>query len=305
MSGRLKLKLFVFAIALLLGLAIPLIGTNNSSILLAFGALVGIVMGLVAAAAVDRPEALSKQLARAIEEGGLTMAYQPIVTLDANHTVVGVEPLLRWTTEMGDEISPPHFIGMAKALGLSAKLNQCAIDMMLNDLKPVLTSDREICVTLNLEPESFSDFVKRDALTQKITQAGIPLHRIAIEITEIAASDRQIRPTIWDMKQRGFSIVIDDFGNGSGDSEYLSSLNPDMVKLNYRLVSLSGNGGPIASLVAELVRLAKKCNARVGMVGIDSDDTARRANALGADLGQGFYWHKPMPAAEFLKILSP
>jgi len=303
MSGRLKLKLLVFVIAFLLGLAAPLIGTNNPNMLLAFGAMIGIIMGLIAAMAVERPEPLTKQFTRAIQEGGLSMAYQPIVTLDANHTVIGAEPLLRWTTEVGDAISPGDFLPMAKALGLTATLNQRVIDMVLSDLKPALTGDREICVTLNLEPEEFADLTKREALARKVTEAGIPPHRIAIEVNEVDASDRQIRPAVWDMKQRGFRISIDDFGIGGGDSEYLSSLNPDMVKLNRRFVSLSGNGGPVAGLVAELVRLAKKCNGRIVMVGIENPDVARRASALGADLGQGFYWHKPMTAKEFLDVL--
>ncbi len=160
-----------------------------------------------------------------------------------------------------------------------------------------------MCITLNLEPEEFADVTKRDALAERITAAGIPPHRIAIEVNEIDAADRQIRPAIWDMKQRGFRISIDDFGIGGGDSEYLSSLNLDLVKLNRRFVAISGNGGPVAGLVAELVRLAKKCNGRIVLVGIESPDVARRASALRADLGQGYYWHKPMTAAEFTELL--
>ncbi len=303
MSGRLKLKLLVFAIALLLGMAAPLIGSNNPHMLLGFGAVMGVILGLVAAMAVERPEPLSKQFVRAVEEGGLSMAYQPIVTLDANHTVVGAEPLLRWTTEVGDAISPADFLPMAKALGLSTRLNQRVIEMVLRDLKPVLSGEREICVTLNLEPEEFADASKREALMGRVAAAGVPPHRIAIEVNEIDAADRQLRPAIWDLKQRGFRISIDDFGIGGGDSEYLSSLNPDLVKLNRRFVSLSGNGGPVSGLVAELVRLAKKCNGRIVMVGIENADVARRASALGADLGQGSHWHKPMPAKDFIELL--
>lgn len=303
MSGRLKLKLLVFVIAFVLGMAAPLIGPNPN-MLLAFGAMIGVILGLVAALAVERPESLAKQFTRAIEEGGLSMAYQPIVTLDANHTIIGAEPLLRWTTQVGDAISPGDFLPMAKAMGLAPVLNQRVIEMVLADLGPVLKGDREICVTLNLEPDEFADVTKRDALAARVTVAGVPPHRIAIEVNEIDAADRQIRPAIWDMKQRGFRISIDDFGIGGGDSEYLSSLNPDLIKLNRRFVALSGNGGPVAGLVAELVRLAKKCNARIVMVGIESPDVARRASALGADLGQGFYWHKPMPAKEFIELLQ-
>lgn len=303
MSGRLKLKLLVFVIAFILGLAAPLIGTNHPNVLLGFGALIGIVMGLVAAMAVERPEPLTKQFTRAVAEGGLSMAYQPIVTLDANHTVIGAEPLLRWTTEVGDAISPGDFLPMAKALGLETTLNGRVLDMVLADLRPALIGDRELVVTLNLPPEEFADPEKRDALTAKIEAAGIPPHRIAIELNEIDAADRQIRPAIWDMKQRGFRVSIDDFGIGGGDSEYLSSLNPDLVKLNRRFVSLSANGGPVSGLVAELVRLAKKCNGRIVMVGIENADVARRAASLGADLGQGFHWHKPMPAKAFLELL--
>lgn len=302
MSGRLKLKLLVFVIAFLLGLAAPLIGPHPN-MLLGFGAMIGVILGLVGAMAVERPETLAKQFRRAIEEGGLSMAYQPIVTLDANHTVIGAEPLLRWTTQVGDSVPPGNFLPMAKAMGLSPILNQRVIDMVFSDLGPALKGDRELCVTLNLEPEEFADLAKREAFAARVTAAGIPPHRIAIEITEIEAADRQIRPAIWDMKQRGFRMSIDDFGIGGGDSEYLSSLNPDLIKLNRRFVALSGNGGPVAGLVAELVRLAKKCNARIVMVGIESPDVARRASALGADLGQGFYWHRPMPAKELLELL--
>lgn len=302
MSGRLKLKLLVFVIAFVLGMAAPLIGPHPN-MLLAFGAILGVILGLVAAMAVERPEPLTKQFTRVFEEGGLSLAYQPIVTLDANHTIIGAEPLLRWTTQVGDAISPSDFLPMAKALGLAPLLNQRVIDMLLADLGPVLKGDRELCVTLNLEPDEFADVTKRDTLAARIAAAGIPPHRIAIEVNEIDAADRQLRPAIWDMKQRGFRISIDDFGIGGGDSEYLSSLNPDLIKLNRRFVALSGNGGPVAGLVAELVRLAKKCNGRIVLVGIESPDVARRATALGADLGQGYYWHKPMGAKEFTELL--
>lgn len=302
MSSRLKLKLLVFVIAFVLGMAAPLIGPHPD-MLLAFGAMIGVILGLVAAMAVERPEPLAKQFSRAMEEGGFAMAYQPIVTLDANHTIIGVEPLLRWTTPVGDAVAPGDFLPMAKAMGLAPALNQRVIDMVLSDLGPALKGDRELCVTLNLEPDEFADLTKREALAARVSTAGIPPHRIAIEINELNAADRQYRPAIWDMKQRGFRISIDDFGIGGGNSEYLSSLNPDLVKLNGRFVALSANGGPVAGLVAELVRLAKKCNGRIVLVGIEGPDVARRASALGADLGQGYYFHKPMPAKDLIELL--
>lgn len=302
MSGRLKLKLLVFAISFILGMGAPLLGANPR-LLLAFGAILGVILGLVAALAVERPESLAKQFRRAIVEGGLQMAYQPIVTLDANHTIIGAEPLLRWTTPVGDIVSPGDFLPMAKALGLGQAVTSRVIDLVLEDLGQALKGEWEICLTINLAPAEFSDLHWRDAFTARIAKAGIPPHRIAIEFNETEAADRQMRTAVWDMKQRGFRISIDDFGTGGGDSEYLSSLGPDLVKLSARFVALSGNGGPVTGLVAELVRLARKCNGKIVLVGIENADIARRAAALGADLGQGFYWHRPMPAREFIDLL--
>jgi sensor c-di-GMP phosphodiesterase-like protein len=305
-GARRQLRRFViFLLAFSLGLGAPLLAGQPMA-LLGFGALMGLLLALSAMLALDTPQPLSVQLRRAVEEGGLRLVYQPIVTLDANHKIIGLEPLLRWMSEVEDPIDPELFLPLAEALGLSRAINHKVIDWMLEDLAPILTVERDdaFCVTLNIAGADFNDVNERRRLIDAVERARVPPHCIAIELDEISASDRQARAAIWDMKQRGYRLSIDRFGSGAGDIEYLTSLSPDLVKIDRRCVAMSVAGGPLSGVVTDLVHLAKKSAAKIVLIGIESPDMAKRAANAGADFAQGLFWHKPLPAAEVVELVQ-
>lgn len=246
---------------------------------------------------------LRRILKKAIRNKDFHMVYQPLN--DLRHTppsIVGVEALVRWQLKNGDYIRPDVFIPIAEEAGLTKALTQCLIDKLFEDLHVYLREHPDRYVSINVTPSDLED----DFLVQHILHLLKLYHlrpnQIVIELTERVIANEGSTTGIEAIQNAGMLISIDDFGTGASNVHYLGKWNPDVVKVDRSFVVWSDGDGPTSTLLEKMIAMGKDFGVKVVVEGVETKEQAQRCQQLGADVGQGYYWSKPMTIKELLLL---
>ena len=116
----------------------------------------------------------------------------------------------------------------------------------------------------------------------------------------------ELNARIAQLKEKGFHISLDDFGSGYSTLNTLGSLHIDELKLDRGFLSdLSPKENPSQMvIIEEIISLTKRLSISTVAEGIETAEGAELLKSLGCDLGQGYYYSRPIPAEEFTdKIL--
>ena len=256
------------------------------------------------AVAVRRRFSLESKLRRAIENGELTLAYQPLIDL-ASGRVAGFEALSRWTDEELGEISPDEFIPVAEESGLIVPLGRWALSTAAGTLA---RWDRggggplPCRLAVNL---SAIQLVRDDVagvVAEVLERAGIDGRRLTIELTEsaIVREPERISRVLLALKALKVQIAMDDFGTGYSSLSYLQKLPIDMLKIDRSFVAAMLEDRDSVVIVRAVLSLANALGMATIGEGVETKALADTLAALGCSYGQGFYFAPPLETDEAL-----
>jgi diguanylate cyclase (GGDEF)-like protein len=233
---------------------------------------------------------------------GLKLHYQPQLELRSGR-VIGVEALLRWTNNDGQNIPPDQFISLAENSGLMVELGEWVFRTGITQLlKWDAVGLPPLRMAINLSLIQFREINFTESLIRIIDEFKIPAHRLELEITEsIAMLDVDtVIQTLSEFKKKGMEVSIDDFGTGFSSLSYLHRLPVDRLKIDQSFVramsAAGGSGNTIANLV---INLAHSLDLSVIAEGVETQDHARLLLDMGCDLGQGFLYARALAPEVF------
>jgi EAL domain-containing protein (putative c-di-GMP-specific phosphodiesterase class I) len=133
-----------------------------------------------------------------------------------------------------------------------------------------------------------------------LRQSGVDPGCIQLEITEsVAMEDAEAAvTTLQQLKALGIQLAIDDFGTGYSSLAYLKRFPVDELKIDRAFVSGLGRDSEGASIVNAVTSLGHALNLSIVAEGIETIEEARQVHALGCEVGQGYYFARPMARAE-------
>ncbi len=219
----------------------------------------------------------------------LRPAYQPIVDLDSRATV-GYEALARWP-DLG--VGPKLAFSLATGNGGLNDLDwACQTQALRGALEAGIGHSATLFV--NAEPSSFTRHAPDD-LADVSAQAAQSL-RVVIEVTEraILKAPAELLRTIRDIRERGWGVALDDVGAVPDSLALLPFIAPDVIKLDLDLVQQWPDADQ-AKIMAAVMAHAERTGATILAEGIETDAHLEQAKALGATLGQGWYFAAPGP----------
>ncbi|MEJ5946462.1 diguanylate cyclase [Pseudokineococcus basanitobsidens] len=226
-----------------------------------------------------------------VSRGGVRSLFQPIVDLDSGR-VVAYEALARGPQGSAVE-RPDALFTAARTAGVLAELDQaCRSAAFLGAIKAGLLAPLTLFV--NVEPEVL-DSAPMDDLLALAEQAPGRL-RVVVEITERALAYRpaELLRTVDRVRELGWGIALDDVGADSLSLAFMPLLRPDVVKLDLRLVQ-ERPGPAVAQIMNAVNAYAQSTGASVLAEGIEDEGHLAMARALGARLGQGWMFGRPLP----------
>jgi diguanylate cyclase (GGDEF)-like protein/PAS domain S-box-containing protein len=242
---------------------------------------------------VERLE-LRTELESALERGQLEVYYQPVVRLGTG-TNYGVEALLRWHHPSRGLVLPAHFIPLAEETGLIIPIGRWVLHQACRkavELGVRLTEPLRISVNLSVKQLQSETVV--DDVRGAIEATGIDPSWLVLEVTEtvmLADADNAVE-RLHALKALGVSIAMDDFGTGYSSLSYLSRLPVDILKMDR---SFLGTDIHEDGLAAAIMAIGERLGLEVVAEGIEEPEQIEALQSLGFELGQGFYFGRPMP----------
>jgi diguanylate cyclase (GGDEF)-like protein/PAS domain S-box-containing protein len=244
---------------------------------------------------------LSTRLRKAVENKHWELHYQPIVDL-ADGSPVGVEALIRWNDPLGGLVPPGEFIPLAEEMGLIEVIGDWVIEELARQDAEWRAQGLELELSFNLSPRQLwqPDIAAR--ILSRLESGGVDPQRTIVEVTESTAMtdpDRTLR-ILWDLHARGLRLAIDDFGTGYSSLSRLKHMPVDILKIDRTFVREVHADEQAGNMVKAIIQLAEGLGMTPLAEGIETAQEWRFLLESGCRLGQGYYFCKPVPAADVL-----
>jgi EAL domain-containing protein (putative c-di-GMP-specific phosphodiesterase class I)/GGDEF domain-containing protein len=247
---------------------------------------------------------LATDLKQAIEQDTLEIYHQPQIDLKTLR-VCSSECLIRWNHPTEGFISPVVFIPLAEDLGLINQLTLWVIKRSLAQHQQILANNNHM-VSINISGKDIAhEHFFSNALTI-IEESEIPADKIILELTESASisHNQQSLELIQKFSDLGFTISIDDFGTGYSSMAQVSHLPFQELKVDRLFVENVNDDEKRKTIAEATVKMAKGLGLEVVAEGINSQEDEDTLRSFGCDIGQGYYYAKPMPIEAYLDWLA-
>jgi EAL domain-containing protein (putative c-di-GMP-specific phosphodiesterase class I) len=226
-----------------------------------------------------------------LAEAELWSAYQPIVSL-ADRSVVAHEALLRGVVD-GREVSGADLFFVAESAGWLDRLDRIGREAAITGAAPWL-GDADLFV--NFHPTSIHRPQVCLAGTERVVHdTGIEPRKLVFEVVEsdVAADRGHLLSILEHHRSLGWRVALDDVGAGWSSRSMLAAVRPDVVKLDKELVQALPDEGA-RTVARAAVELAHSFGAVVVAQGVETEQLAEDVAELGADLGQGWLFGRPV-----------
>ncbi|MFO1066527.1 MAG: EAL domain-containing protein [Pirellulales bacterium] len=238
----------------------------------------------------------------ALERNEFELHYQPIVELKGRKTV-GFEALIRWRNASGRLISPDRFISFAEESRLIIPIGRWIAERACNDFavwKHAFDDTDECSVSINVSKIQLVESKYDDELAEICAAAGLQPKDVNVEVTEstVIGSTAEVVANLDRLRARGFGIHMDDFGTGHSSLSLLHRFPIDVLKIDRSFVATMENDIEYSTIVEAIITLAKNLDIELTAEGIENERQVQLLLDLGCDHGQGYFFAKPMPAAQ-------
>lgn len=219
----------------------------------------------------------------------------------ATGTVVGYEALVRRQLPHGNLVAPNEFIGLAERTGLIVPLGRLILEKACCQLTAIHRSlpsgARLPWVAVNFSTRQLDSAGVVDDIADVLNKTGLDPGLLWIEITETAITRdlERCAATLHEIRSLGVHLSIDDFGTGCSSLRHVKFFPIEQLKVDRSFTAGVGVSEADTSIVVSIISLAHSLGIHVVAEGIETAEQRARLVALGCDVGQGFYWSRPMP----------
>ena len=256
-------------------------------------------------ALVDRLQ-LATDLRRGLDEGEFSLFYQPTIDLESG-VIIGFEALARWEHRTRGSIQPSEFIPLAESTGLIRPLGTWVLREACRQVMEWSPGDnRPLSISVNVSARQLDqpDFIA--VVTAALTDSGLPAHRLCLEMTEsvLMEDTENVLIILNGLKQMGIRLAIDDFGTGYSSLSYLHRFPFDVLKIDKSFVDRLHSPSGEMTLARTIVQLGQGLGVTTVAEGLEHFEQFMALRRIGCEVGQGFYFSRPVPAEEANRLLD-
>ncbi|MCW4114798.1 bifunctional diguanylate cyclase/phosphodiesterase [Aurantimonas sp. MSK8Z-1] len=247
-------------------------------------------------------QTLSQDLRNALANDELLLNFQPVVNL-ADGSTRGFEALLRWKHPQRGFISPAEFIPIAEESGLILPIGRW---VLFKACAVAAQWPETISIGVNLSPQQFMDSELVGIVEDALSRHGIRPDRLTLEITEttLIQNDQSVVTTLNVLRKIGIKTALDDFGTGFASLSYLTRFPFDSIKIDQSFVRGSTAQNNNELIIRSICELAGKLGLQVIAEGIETAEQLALTRSAGCEVGQGYFFDKPMDEVQCATRLS-
>lgn len=244
-------------------------------------------------------------LRKAVSHDQLVLHYQPQVALDSG-ALVGVEALVRWEHPDFGLMQPGDFIPLAEEIGVIDEIGMWVLHEACRQM--ALWRDGGVAVprvAVNLSVKQIDGDRLVSAVADALASAGLTAGQLELEVTEsmIMEQPDEARKALAGLRGLGVQIAIDDFGTGYSSLAYLKLLQIDRLKIDRSFVKEIGRDPNDEAITRAVIALADSLGLETVAEGIEEVGQIAFLRREGCDVGQGFYFSRPVPAEALSRLI--
>ena len=248
---------------------------------------------------------IENSLRSAVENSEFLLHYQPKVEV-VSGKIVGAEALIRWQHPERGMVSPGEFIPVAEESGLIGPIGAWVTREACRQNREWLDLGLDtVCVSVNMAAPQFreSDIVVQTAAI--LAETGLPAELLELEITEglLIGDIDAIEEKLRGFRELGLKIAIDDFGTGYSSLSYLSRFPITTLKIDRAFIHDLENNKSTAEIARAIIGLSRGLELEVVAEGAETAEHINFLTEQGCGTVQGFFYSRPLPAAEFEAML--
>jgi diguanylate cyclase (GGDEF)-like protein len=243
---------------------------------------------------------LGGELHSAIEQGQLTLHYQPKIELRSGR-LHSIEALVRWQHPQHGMIPPDAFIPLAERAGLMPALMRSVLNQAAHQWQCWQRRGLDISIAINVSASNLQDRHFLDDIHNALATHQMPGSRLGLELTEsaIMADIHHANAILQQLHVQGIHIAVDDFGTGYSSLSYLKTLPLSEVKIDKSFVLELLTNTNDRAIVRAILAMSHELGVAVVAEGIENNESLEMLKHLGCDLAQGYFIGRPQPAAQF------
>lgn len=255
----------------------------------------------------DAEYRLLTEFEHALANHEICFALQPQCRISTSR-IIGVEALARWRKPNGDTVAPSAFIPVLEKSGFICDLDRYIWDSVCAHVKNWIDEgNTPVPVSVNVSRQDIYEFDVAEHFDGLLRAYGLDPSLIKIEITESAYIDdeNKVGDAVRQLREKGFVVLIDDFGSGYSSLNTLDNLNVDVIKLDMRFLRMSDEGRQKSvHIIESMVNMAQTLELAIIAEGVEEKEQADFLQSIGCHYAQGFFYYKPMYPEEFERLIS-
>jgi len=255
---------------------------------------------------IEKRFALESALSLAMKNKEFHLNYQAIV--NAEQKIIAAEVLLRWDHPEIGQIHPVDFIPIAEKNNQIIKIGHWVLQQACQQIKAWETNPllKKIRLSVNISAKQFLyiNFIKE--LREIVATTGIDPNLLKLELTESAVIDNldDVINKMNVLKKMGVRVSLDDFGIGHSSLVYLKKLPVTQIKIDQSFVHDVLTDSNDAAIIKMVLAVGNTIHCNIVAEGVEQLEQFELLKKFGCQYFQGFYFSKPVSAADFEQLVA-
>lgn len=248
---------------------------------------------------------LPETLLAAIRNDELVLYYQPQIEISSGQ-LMSCEALVRWQHPELGLIYPDYFIELAEVNGLMEELTSWVLNKAVEQGSQWMRLNLAIPISINVSANNISSLLLPEQISDLLNNHMLKPEMITLEVTESTLMGELVTSldTLTRLRLKGIGLSIDDFGTGYSSLSKLHKIPFTELKIDKSFVISMLEDDDAKAIVKTCVMLGHELNMTVVAEGVESKAHLDILSKLGCDIAQGYYFSKPVPAAEMLIYMT-
>ncbi|HWY07772.1 MAG TPA: EAL domain-containing protein [Candidatus Acidoferrales bacterium] len=250
-------------------------------------------------------QSLEASLRFALEREEFLLDYQPKVNLETGE-ITGVEALIRWQQPDRGLVPPAQFVPVAEDCGLIIPIGRWVMREACRQARAWQVAGLPpMPIAVNVSAVEFRDKGFVEGVRKILSETGLPAQYLELELTEgVLMKDAESAASVLlELKAMGIHLAVDDFGTGYSSLSYLRKFPIDALKIDQSFIHQNNTTPDDSTIVSAVIAMGRSLKLRVVAEGVETLEQLMFLRALQCDEAQGFYFGRPVPAAQFAESL--
>lgn len=232
---------------------------------------------------------------------GFYLCYQPLVSADDTHTLIGAEVLLRWFHPDFPKVSPADFIPILEEFGDINEVGKWVLSTALRQVTEWQKQKPKMKISINVSFFQLKDPEFKYFVLDEVERLDYPRRQLILELTESCDVTRpeELEKELDFFRQHGIQIALDDFGTGYASLSVLRDLTADWIKVDHSFVAKIADSGFDQALTESLINLCKKLKLNVCVEGIETAEIEKVIEGYAPTVMQGYLYSRPIDTLQF------